>query len=69
MYDREQMHVDKLAKQGINLATLKKADLPCVVCGQVTLKVVGKWSACDGSVSTSYVCTDKWCKVQYSLAR
>ena len=69
MYNREQMHVDKLVKQGINLATLKKADLPCVVCGQLTLKVISKWSACDGSVSTSFVCTDKWCKVQYSLAR
>jgi hypothetical protein len=67
-YDRNQNFQDTLDRNGIVLESLNNADISCVVCGMFTLKVVGKWTACDGSISTSYICTDNFCHCQYSLA-
>ena len=69
MYNRQQTITDRNAKLGIDIATLDKADVPCVVCGMLTLKVIGKWKAFNGNESTQYICTDDFCNCVYSMAR
>jgi len=65
---REKNIKENLVKQGINLATLKKADIPCVICQQFTLLKNGQSEAFDGSINYKYICSDRFCNCQYVLA-
>jgi len=65
---RERNIKENLVKQGINLATLKKADFPCVICQQFTLLKNGQSEAFDGSINYKYICSDRFCNCQYVLA-
>jgi hypothetical protein len=65
---REENINRQLVKQGINLATLKKADIPCVICQQFTLLRNGQSEAVDGGINYKYICSDRFCNCQYSLA-
>ena len=61
---REQNTEDNLQRQGIVVATLKKVEKDCVVCPKRTLGVVGK----GFDNRTNYVCLNKKCNCQFSLA-
>ena len=64
MYYIEQNIEYNLQRQGIIIATLKKVEKDCVVCPQKTLGGVGK----GYDNRTNYVCLNKKCNCQFSLA-
>ena len=64
MYSREKNIQDQLDKRGIVLASLKSADRKCVVCWETSLRILG-----EGYDSrTQYICTNKNCNCEFSLA-
>ena len=68
-YDRDAMHKAKNKKNGIVIADLIDTDVGCLICLESVVKIIGTWSAFDGSKYTSYKCTGHWCKSEFSLAR
>ena len=69
-YDRDKMHSDRNKKNGIVIADLIDADIECIHCPKdVPVKIIGTWSAFDGSKYTSYKCTGHWCHSEFSLAQ
>ena len=67
-YDRDAMHKARNKKNGIVIADLIDADIGCHICPESVVKIIGTWSAFDGSKYTSYKCTGHWCKSEFSLA-
>lgn len=65
---REENINRQLVEKGIDLATLKKADIPCIICQQFTLLRNGQSEAVDGGINYKYICSDRFCNCQYSLA-
>ena len=68
-YNRDKMHLDRNAKNGIVIADLIDTDVECHICPKSKVKIIGTWSAFDGSQYTSYKCTGYWCQSEFSLAR
>ena len=63
--DYRQQNINaQLERDGIVIASLKVADKKCVVCAEKALRIIG--DGFDGR--TNYICTNKICNCQYSLA-
>ena len=61
---REKNIQRQLDQDGIVLALLQVADRKCVVCSEKSLRILG-----EGVDSrTKYICTNKFCNCQFSLA-
>jgi len=55
---------DQLDRDGIVLASLDKATIDCVKCGEDTLLILGE----GGHGRTRYICSNKICNCRFSLA-
>jgi len=62
---RQQNIQDQLDRDGIVLASLESTDHKCVVCSERSLRILGK----GFDNRTNYICTNKFCNCQNSLAR
>jgi len=55
---------NQLDRDGIDIASLDKTTRKCVICGELSLRILGE----GGNNSTRYICTNKICNCRYSLA-
>ena len=55
---------DQLDRDGIVIASLQVADRKCVVCAERSLRILGE----GADNRTKYICSNKFCNCQYSLA-
>ena len=51
-------------EDGIIIASLQVADRKCVVCAERSLRILGE----GADNRTKYICTNKFCNCQFSLA-
>ena len=49
---------------GINIASLESSDHKCVVCAERSLRILGE----GFDKRTKYICSNKFCNCQFSLA-
>lgn len=61
---RQQTIADSLYRNNIDIGTLKQSGRKCVVCAENTLLIIGE----GYDNRTKYVCGNKICNCQYSLA-
>jgi len=61
---RQQNIQDQLDRDGIVIASLESADRKCVVCTERSLRILGE----GFDNRTNYICTNKFCNCQFSLA-
>jgi hypothetical protein len=61
---RQQTIADNLYRNNIDISTLKQSGRKCVVCAENTLLIIGE----GYDNKTKYVCSNKICNCQYSLA-
>jgi hypothetical protein len=61
---RQQTIADSLYRNNIDISKLKQSGRKCVVCAENTLLIIGE----GYDNKTKYVCSNKICNCQYSLA-
>ena len=63
--DYRQRHIqDQLDRDGIVIASLQVADRKCVGCSEKSLRILGE----GFDKRTKYICSNKFCNCQFSLA-